>query len=97
LRGAGQTTGTSLGALGSDKAGAVSQLLGQQGAAQAGNFLSRAAIDAQNQNNLFSSLGMFLGGGGLKGIGNIFGGSGGGTYTPGYGSGSGIPSMVFPS
>lgn len=95
LRGSGQTTGTSLGALGADKAGQVSQLLGQQGAAQAGSILSRAAIDAQNQNNLFSSLGMFLGGGGLKGIGNIFGGSGG-TYTPGYGAGSGLPSTVFP-
>lgn len=75
LRGSGQTTGTSLGALGSDKAGQVSQLLGQQGAAQAGNYLTRAAIDAQNTNNLFSSLGMFLGGGGLKGGNNIFGGN----------------------
>lgn len=61
LRGAGQTTGTNLGALGADKAAATSQLLGQQGAAQAGSLLAKAAIDAKNQNNLFSSLGLFLG------------------------------------
>lgn len=91
LRGAGQTTGTSLGAMGGQSAAQISQLLGQQGAAQAGNYLSRAAIDAQNTNNLFSSLGLFLGGGGLKGAGNIFGNG----IAPGERL-VGVPSTVFP-
>lgn len=85
LRGAGQTTGASLGALGADKAGATSQLLGQQGAAQAGSLLAKAAIDAKNQNNLFSSLGLFLGQGGLRDIGSLFRNNPGG-YTPTYGT-----------
>jgi len=94
LRGAGQTTGTALGQIGSASAGQVSQLLGQQGAAQADNYLSRAAIDAMNTNNLFSSLALFPGMGGLKGVGNIFGGGGNrnpyGIMTPGGGIGGGI-------
>lgn len=61
LRGAGQATGTALGQLSGNNAAQISALLNQQGSAKAGGILSNAAINAYNTNNLFSSLGSFLG------------------------------------
>jgi hypothetical protein len=72
LRGGGQATGTAIGQLSGNNAAQISALLNQQGSAKAGGILTNAAINAQNTNNLFSSLGSFLGQGGGSGIGSIF-------------------------
>jgi hypothetical protein len=69
LRGSGQATGTALGGLSGNNAAQISALLNQQGSAKAGGILANAAINANNTNNVFSSLGSFLGqGGGLSSI-----------------------------
>lgn len=63
----GSQTGTNLGSLGSQNSNAISNLMQQQGAATAGGIVGRAAINSNMMNNVFSSLGMFLGQGGLRG------------------------------
>lgn len=75
ISGAGAQTGAQLGGLGQNSANAISQLLGNQGAARAGGALGSAQGIAGALNGVTGFLGTP---GVLSGIGSMFGGGSGG-------------------
>lgn len=80
----GQNAAAGTGNAGMQAGNAISQLLQQQGAAQAGGFLSAGKAQAGMWNTLSNGVGMFAGMGG-------FGGFGGGGGAPTGGTGLKIP------
>jgi hypothetical protein len=88
LAGVGQASAAGIGAAGQASANQITALLGQQGAAQAGNALAQG----QATQNLVGSLG------GLAGNIAGLGGFGGGLFKNAFGGGQGVlgtPSVEF--
>lgn len=71
----GQASAAGVGSAGMQTGTQVANLLGQQGAAQAGAALAGGRADGQLINGVTGAIGSFIGGGGIQAVQGMFGGS----------------------